>query len=97
MGYSNFNMRLDDDLRADVYPILEQYGLSPSQAVRMFFNQIARTGKIPLSFDWAEIPTPNSETAQAIRAGRADYQAGRLTGYSADTAAQALADMANHD
>ncbi|WP_304333868.1 hypothetical protein [Conchiformibius steedae] len=42
-------------------------------------------------------PVPNSETAQAIRAGRADYQAGRLTGYSADTAAQALADMANHD
>ncbi|WP_256692871.1 type II toxin-antitoxin system RelB/DinJ family antitoxin, partial [Histophilus somni] len=36
-------MRLDNDLRGRAYPILEQYGLTPSQAVRMFFNQIAQT------------------------------------------------------
>ncbi|MDO5357488.1 MAG: hypothetical protein Q4E77_08340 [Conchiformibius sp.] len=50
-----------------------------------------------LSLDCAETPAPNNETAQAIRAGRADYQAGRLTGYSADTAVQALADIAKDD
>ncbi|WLF84041.1 type II toxin-antitoxin system RelB/DinJ family antitoxin [Moraxella sp. ZY210820] len=32
-----------------------QYGLTPSQAVRMFFNQIAQTGKVPLSFDWLKL------------------------------------------
>lgn len=54
MSYTNFNMRLDDELRNKAYPILETYGLTPSQAVRMFFNQIAQTGKVPLSFDWAQ-------------------------------------------
>ncbi|MBR4876748.1 MAG: type II toxin-antitoxin system RelB/DinJ family antitoxin, partial [Rhodocyclaceae bacterium] len=50
MSYTNFNMRLDDNLRHRAWPVLEQYGLTPSQAVKMFFNQIAQTGKIPLSF-----------------------------------------------
>lgn len=54
MGYSNFNMRLDDSLRNSTYPVLEKYGLTPSQAVKLFFNQIAQTGKVPLSFDWAD-------------------------------------------
>lgn len=57
MGYSNFNMRLDNDLRNSAYPVLEKYGLTPSQAVKMFFNQIAQTGKVPLSFDWADTQT----------------------------------------
>lgn len=65
MGYTNFNMRLDDELRANAYPVLEKYGLTPSQAVRMFFNQIANTGKIPLSFDWNEL-VPNERTLAAI-------------------------------
>lgn len=93
MSYTNFNMRLDDNLRANAYPVLEQYGLTPSQAVRMFFNQVANTGKIPLSFDWAD-HTPNPETAEAIRQGREDYRAGKLTAYSADEAVQALVDEA---
>ena len=66
MGYTNFNMRLDDDLKATAYPVLEQYGLTPSQAVRMFFNQIAHTGKIPLSLDWAS-KTPNIATLEALK------------------------------
>lgn len=67
MSYTNFNMRLDDDLRASAYPVLEQYGLTPSQAVRMFFNQIAKTGEVPLSFDWAS-RIPNNITVAAIKA-----------------------------
>lgn len=65
MSYTNFNMRLDDDLRANAYPVLARYGLTPSQAVRMFFNQIANTGKIPLTLDWAST-TPNQTTLEAI-------------------------------
>lgn len=60
MSYTNFNMRLDDELRNKAYPILETYGLTPSQAVRLFFNQIAHTGKVPLSFDWVTEPATNS-------------------------------------
>ncbi len=66
MGYTNFNMRLDDGLRGRAYPIFEHYGITPSQAVRMFFNQVANTGQIPLSFDWAD-KIPNQTTINAIK------------------------------
>nr|UOP04948.1 type II toxin-antitoxin system RelB/DinJ family antitoxin [Conchiformibius kuhniae] len=91
MGYSNFNMRLDDKLRADAYPVLEQYGLTPSQAVRMFFNQIARTGKVPLSFDWA---APNAATLAAI----AELESGGGSTYAdADEALRAMRAMADEE
>ena len=37
MAYTNFNMHLDDMLRAHAYPILEQYDLMPSQAYQNIF------------------------------------------------------------
>lgn len=86
MSYTNFNMRLDDNLRANAYPVLEQYGLTPSQAVRMFFNQIASTGKVPLSFDWAN-RVPNSTTLAAIEA----VERGEVTTY--DTPEEAMKAM----
>lgn len=93
MGYTNFNMRLDDSLRKNAYPVLEQYGLTPSQAVRMFFNQIANTGKIPLSFDWAS-HTPNQKTLEAIH----ELENGGGTLYSnADEAMQAMLELARDE
>ena len=86
MGYTNFNMRLDDDLRANAYPVLEQYGLTPSQAVRMFFNQIANTGKVPLSLDWAG-KAPNKVTLEAMK----ELENGGGTKYS--TVAEAVREM----
>ncbi|QIW15245.1 addiction module antitoxin [Pasteurellaceae bacterium RH1A] len=84
MDYTNFNMRLDNNLRGRAYPILEQYGLTPSQAVRMFFNQIANTGKIPLSFDWAaEQNLEVSDRVQAILAqNQAEQAQGKSTKYA---------------
>lgn len=70
MSYTNFNMRLDNSLKASAYPVFEQYGLTASQAVRLFFNQVAKTGKLPLSldFDVAEIyHEKNPVTMQAIQ------------------------------
>lgn len=91
MSYTNFNMRLDDELRANAYPVLEQYGLTPSQAVRMFFNQIASTGKIPLSFDWA---APNSITIAAIEAA----ERGEVTSYNTpEEAAKAMLEIASSE
>lgn len=91
MSQSNFNMRLDDDLKASAYSVLEQYGLTPTQAVRMFLNEIAHTKTIPLSLTWASY-TPNDETAKAIENGRKDYEEGNLTGYQADELTDALVD-----
>lgn len=70
MGYTNFNMRLDNKLKLSAYPVFEQYGLTASQAVRLFFNQVAKTGKLPLSldFDLKEINhEKNSVTMQAVQ------------------------------
>lgn len=93
MGYTNFNMRLEDSLRAEVYPILEQYGLTPSQAVRMFFNQIAKTGKVPLTLDWAS-KIPNKATLEAIR----ELESGGGLSYSSpEEAAQAMPIMAGEE
>lgn len=90
MGYTNFNMRLDDKLRANAYPVLERYGLTPSQAVRMFFNQIANTGKVPLTFDWSS-HVPNPSTLEAVR----EFENGGGTHYdSADEAMKAMLSIA---
>lgn len=97
MNYTNFNMRLDNDLRGRAYPVLEQYGLTPSQAVRMFFNQIAQTGKVPLSFDWADtIPHKLSENGERLlRESIADFENGNYTTHeSLDDLNQAMAEIA---
>lgn len=85
MSYTNFNMRLDNNLRGRAYPILAQYGLTPSQAVRMFFNQIAETGKVPLSFDWANKSDELSENGKRLLAESiADIKNGYYTEHTAD-------------
>lgn len=91
MSYTNFNMRLDDTLRANAYPVLERYGLTPSQAVRMFFNQIANTGKVPLTLDWAST-MPNHATLEAIH----ELESGGGTRYeTAEEAMQAMLEIAS--
>lgn len=83
MDYTNFNMRLDNQLRNEVYPILEQYGLTPSQAVRMFFNQIAKTGKIPLSFDWGvKDLEPTDKLLKIIEQNEKDRLEGKVSTYN---------------
>lgn len=81
MDYTNFNMRLDNNLRQRAYPILEQYGLTPSQAVRMFFNQIAQTGKVPLSFDWADTNQTvlNAKTQAHLQKTQQEFANGEFT------------------
>ena len=50
-GYYNFNIRLYEHLRTEATQILANYGLLPTQAIKLFFNQVVATHKIPLSFD----------------------------------------------
>ncbi len=42
---------LDKNLKSEVKVILEELGLNQSQVVVSLFKQIARTKKVPLSFD----------------------------------------------
>lgn len=68
MTTSNFNVRLDDNLRAEATQILAGYGLSPTQAIKLFFNQVVATKKVPLSFDYqADIEKkPSAKLLRAI-------------------------------
>ena len=51
MATTNFNVRLDEHLRTEATQILANYGLLPTQAIKLFFDQLVATHKIPLSFD----------------------------------------------
>ncbi|OBX49953.1 type II toxin-antitoxin system RelB/DinJ family antitoxin [Moraxella nonliquefaciens] len=95
MDYTNFNMRLDNNLRGRAYPVLEQYGLTPSQAVRMFFNQIAQTGKVPLSFDWADNQVLTPKAVAQLRQTEQEFANGEFERFEdLDELNQAMAEIA---
>lgn len=76
----NYNIRIDKELRDEAFAVLESYGLPPSQAIRLFLNQVARTGTVPLSFDYAVKPIAyeqNALTMQAVTEARD----GKMTRY----------------
>lgn len=52
MTTTNYNIRLDQDLRERAFSVFESYGLTPSQAIKLFLNQVAETNAVPLAFDY---------------------------------------------
>lgn len=64
MSTTNYNIRLDQDLKDRAFSVFEGYGLTPSQAVKLFLNQVAETNTVPLSFDYQ--PTPSASTLKAM-------------------------------
>ena len=52
MSTTNYNIRLDQELKDKAFSVLEGYGLTPSQAIKLFLHQVAETNSIPLSFDY---------------------------------------------
>ena len=54
--------RIDPDLKQDVSMILNQLGLSESDAIRMFYNQIKLYQGLPF-----DVRVPNKETSQAFQ------------------------------
>lgn len=65
MTTTNYNIRLDKDLKDRAFSVFESYGLTPSQAIKLFLNQVADTNAVPLSFDYQ--PTPNAQTIAAMQ------------------------------
>lgn len=64
MSATNYNVRLDQDLKDRAFAVIESYGLTPPQAIRLFLNQIADTNTVPLSFDYQS--KFNAQTIAAI-------------------------------
>ncbi|WP_386689508.1 type II toxin-antitoxin system RelB/DinJ family antitoxin [Lonepinella sp. MS14437] len=61
----NFNIRLDSRLKERAFSVIESYGLTPSQAIKLFLNQIADTKSVPLSFNH-HADMPNAVTRLAM-------------------------------
>lgn len=52
MATTNYNIRLDETLKNQAFSVIESYGLTPAQAIKLFLHQVAETGCIPLDFSY---------------------------------------------
>lgn len=66
MTTSNLNIRIDDNLKNQAKTILDGYGISPSQAVKMLFLELVATRKFPLSLSYQADYEPNTITLRAM-------------------------------
>ena len=57
MTTTNYNIRLDQALKEKAFSVFESYGLTPSQAIKLFLTQVAETNTVPLLFDYHAAPT----------------------------------------
>ncbi|AXR99071.1 type II toxin-antitoxin system RelB/DinJ family antitoxin [Moraxella bovoculi] len=67
MTTSNLNIRIDDDLKHQAKAILDGYGISPSQAVKMLFLELVATRKFPLNLSYQAEYQPNATTIRAMQ------------------------------
>ena len=72
----NLNIRIDENLNADVEDVLSRLGLTTSDAVRLFFAQIRNTRSIPFMLKLYD--EPNTELQTAMKRAD-DYIAGKDT------------------
>jgi len=59
------NARIESDLKQDVEQILKQLGLSATQAITMYYQQIRLNKGLPF-----EVKLPNEETQKVIEESR---------------------------
>ena len=55
MTTTNYNIRLDQELKENAFAVFESYGLTPSQAIKLFLTQVAQTNQVPLSFEYQNV------------------------------------------
>ncbi len=55
MTTTNYNIRLDQELKENAFAVFESYGLTPSQAIKLFLTQVAQTNQVPLSFVYQKV------------------------------------------
>ena len=58
--------RVEPDLKHDAEAVLEKLGMSPTEAITMFYRQVTLQRGLPFS-----VRIPNKETQRAIRETRA--------------------------
>ncbi|CAN7429350.1 type II toxin-antitoxin system RelB/DinJ family antitoxin [Phyllobacterium sp. LjRoot231] len=59
------HVRVDDDIRDEASSVLESFGLSVSDAIRMFLHRVVASQSFPL-----ELKVPNETTRAALAEAR---------------------------
>ena len=90
----NFNIRMDESLKERAFPIIESYGLTPAQAVKLFLNQIADTQALPLSLAYKAGKIPNAVTTRASEEAIAERNNPTAQTYTLAEAMQAMQELA---
>lgn len=78
---NQFNMSFDSHTKEQFSRVLSTYGLTVPQAFKLFANQVIKTGKVPLSFDWAEHEL-NDKVATILKKNDAEQKKGKSTKYA---------------
>jgi len=68
------NARVKPELKAEVESILSQLGITTTQAITMFFEQVKINRGIPF-----ELKIPNAETIEAMEEARAERDMESIT------------------
>lgn len=63
----NFNLRMEKELKEQASIIFENYGMTTSQALRMFLVNVINTRKVPLSLDYQAEKQPTAKLLTAIK------------------------------
>jgi DNA-damage-inducible protein J len=61
---STIHLRIEPDIKADVEKLLDRLGLSTTDAINIFLNQIVLTGGLPFPI---KVPQPNEITLAAMK------------------------------
>lgn len=64
MPQTTYQIRIDENEKNETFKVLRDLGITPAQAVKMFFAQIRITHSIPFPLDY----TPNERTAKILLA-----------------------------
>lgn len=59
---TSYTFRLDEQLKQEAFSVFKSYGLSPSQAIKMYLQQVVSTNSIPVQLDYQ----PNKTTIRAM-------------------------------
>lgn len=71
---ATLNVRLDENLKQQTYTILEQLNISPSEAIRLYFQYISQNHCLPIK--QAVITTEENELLETVRYRLANPQKG---------------------
>ena len=71
---ATLNVRLDDKLKNEAYAVLEKLNITPTEAVRLLFQYVAETGRMPVKT--GTISDSEDELIQTVRERLANPQKG---------------------